>query len=277
MIILTLFGNYSKRDLEFAWWCMASWVTFFGQFHWNFSHLWSLSVEEQFYLIWPLVLAVGGLFGMRVVCYFWIVASCCVRYWMIHHGYYLPALFSPVAVMDAICVGCLFAQLKKKREIVLSYGWVAWIVALVIPLCKEFGSLDVLRPIPQVIGHLVWSIFALAVGIGMLWAIEARPRVLNNRVFTAVGLMSYSLYLWQMPFMNPDITLPWEVRLSLTFIAALASFYLVEVPMLIIRENGLKKTWKLTMWTLSRPRWSQRNNGEVFRRRMLQWMENEPQ
>jgi peptidoglycan/LPS O-acetylase OafA/YrhL len=278
LIPVSLLGHYSTRELLLNWGYMASYATHFVHPSWNLYHLWSLSVEEQFYILWP----IAFVFGLqKQVAWGTVILSPIFRYWMMHRmdGYLAANFFFP-AVADSIAAGCLLALYWKRIDIE-NYRFMRVPILLCglvfLPLAIYLNELHVVRPIPQIIGHLRWTLFNFFAVCLVAVLIQTRPRLLNHRFIVWFGILSYSLYLWQMPFMNPAITLPWEVRLSLTFITALASFYLVEVPMLIIRENGLKKTWKLTMWTLSRPRWSQRNNGEVFRRRMLQWMENEPQ
>jgi peptidoglycan/LPS O-acetylase OafA/YrhL len=74
---------------------------------------------------------------------------------------------------------------------------------------------------------------------------------MNTRALNYIGKVSYSLYLWQNPFLNPDssswaATLP--VNLGLATGAALASYYLIEKPsqklrpMSRVSEPGAAKT-----------------------------------
>jgi len=63
---------------------------------------------------------------------------------------------------------------------------------------------------------------------------------LNSRPFVFVGLLSYSIYLWQQLFLNRYATsLPtsFPLNLSLALAAALASYYLVERPSLRFRQR----------------------------------------
>jgi peptidoglycan/LPS O-acetylase OafA/YrhL len=65
-------------------------------------------------------------------------------------------------------------------------------------------------------------------------------RLLNWKPMAFIGVLSYSLYLWQEPFLNRlgDQPINWfPVNLILTFAAALASYYLVEKPFLEIRRR----------------------------------------
>ena len=49
--------QFSWRDIGLSWGYLASYAVCFDKFPWDLSHLWSLSVEEQFYFVWPLVVA----------------------------------------------------------------------------------------------------------------------------------------------------------------------------------------------------------------------------
>jgi peptidoglycan/LPS O-acetylase OafA/YrhL len=65
-------------------------------------------------------------------------------------------------------------------------------------------------------------------------------RVLNSRPFVFVGLISYSIYLWQQLFLNRYATsLPtsFPLNIVLAIAAALASYYLVERPSLRLRHR----------------------------------------
>ena len=66
-------------------------------------------------------------------------------------------------------------------------------------------------------------------------------RLLNARAVVFVGILSYSLYLWQEPFMNPFLSLQhistaFPYNLILTVLMALGSYYLIERPFLKLRS-----------------------------------------
>ena len=72
-------------------------------------------------------------------------------------------------------------------------------------------------------------------------AITVPPRLLNNPVMAWVGNLSYSLYLWDMPFTDPSVhswATTFPQNLVLTLIAATISFYAVEQP---FRKLGERK------------------------------------
>ena len=79
---------------------------------------------------------------------------------------------------------------------------------------------------------------------GLLWLALVRPlggigRILSSPPLVVIGWLSYSLYLWQQLFVDPDLRSSWitrwPVNLGLMFVAALASYFLVERPFLGLR------------------------------------------
>src|SRR5262249_29156345 len=76
-----------------------------------------------------------------------------------------------------------------------------------------------------------WSIANHASAIG---------RMLNSRPLTAVGVVSYSLYIWQQPFLNPYVSATWtRFPLSMLAVAACAviSYRWIEQPSLAWRKK----------------------------------------
>src|SRR5262249_30640485 len=74
-------------------------------------------------------------------------------------------------------------------------------------------------------------------------------RLLNARLMVTLGTLSYSLYLWQQPFLRPASPLwmcHWPMNLILTLACATASYGLIERPFLLMKErffaSRLRKT-----------------------------------
>ena len=93
------------------------------------------------------------------------------------------------------------------------------------------------------------SVFNLGAILCIQNAITVRPRLLNTPILVWIGNLSYSLYLWNMPFSNPAVrswatTFPQNV--ILTFIAATISFYAVEQPVRRLRERRPKRPYLRT-------------------------------
>jgi peptidoglycan/LPS O-acetylase OafA/YrhL len=84
------------------------------------------------------------------------------------------------------------------------------------------------------------TIVAFSIGGAMIYLIDARQplvfNLLNNPVIRHIGVISYSLYLWQQLFMSQQLSLlPYGYLL--VFIVAEASFWLIEKPSLALRAR----------------------------------------
>jgi peptidoglycan/LPS O-acetylase OafA/YrhL len=186
--------------------------TFTMNYHWvrgwPLGHIWSLSVVEQFYFLWPAVLALFGVrAGIRGAAAYVLVAPLVrVGIW-----YYFPDLRVGVAesfetVADNLAIGCILAATRDQlwaRE-----GWRKFILSpwfVVVPLIV-YAS-DHLEGFPSYGYPLGHSIENIGLALCLEWCLRnypkrAFPRFVNHRILTAVGRMSYSLYLWQQMFLN---------------------------------------------------------------------------
>lgn len=219
-----------------------------GDSQWITEHTWSLCVEEQFYLLWPLIMILamrrGGkpaaakvALGLIAVTPFLRVAHKLLGF-KLHVGGLLHTR------MDALMCGCLLALLigtPKFEAFYTKFEKVWWIAPLgFLPLPSVCSILFGVY-YRNSIGYTVDSIF---VALFIVWAIRNQSswvgRILNSRLMVRIGTLSYSIYLWQTFFLhknNPTWLnhLPWA--LGFILVAALLSWYLVEQPMLRLRKT----------------------------------------
>ena len=205
--------------------------------------IWSLSIEEQFYLIWPLILfgclafkvrqrfIVGGL----ILVVFAIAMNRCL---LLAAGSDLTRLYyGSDTRADALLLGCLFAFLNvRPPQWTLGSGFK--IVALVSAICVggwiatvEFSTLSLYRG--------GFTLFALVAGVVIFNAASSPSRVmsilLSLRPLKWFGEISYGLYLWHwlvvrnVSFYFMGRWEPWS-KLALAVGIAAASFYLIEKP-----------------------------------------------
>jgi peptidoglycan/LPS O-acetylase OafA/YrhL len=215
-------------------------------YNWYFNHLWSLSVEEQFYLLWPVTLAwLGVARGARVA----LAALLFVPF--IRLGMHLYGAWPELAlsrnfqaVCDSIATGCLGAifynRLAAQRTIAWLTGWPALpIAALCIGI--GYGSALVSRPLAYVAGQSLANVGILLLLLHVITRPKGFPgRILNTAPMVAMGVLSYSLYLWQEPFLyfrGTGWATAFPQNIVLTFIAAICCHRLVERPFLLLKDR----------------------------------------
>ena len=229
------------RDL---WHAVTYTVNYEPAHSWQIAHLWSLSVEEQFYLLWPFVFAslrprkVTGVAASFI--FIAILARAANRLFLIGTPYHDLQMFPMVA--DSLAVGCVLARMR---------GWLeaqTWYRRLLSPV-GSLAILVLLLAINRLQDYTIAIVLGLAV-MNLCIAIlvhrcvyhsgDRLGRVLNWKPLTFIGVMSYSLYLWQQLFINRSSD-AWINRFPenvfLTLAAALASYFLIEKPLLSLRQR----------------------------------------
>jgi peptidoglycan/LPS O-acetylase OafA/YrhL len=204
------------------------------------SQTWSLSLEEQFYLLWPPLLAVFGLRGAPSVASVLLVLTPIARVVL---AFAVPTFSARIDWMlptrlDVLMFGCLAAILEGTPtfEALLSWAfrrrlhWLAWLMLPVTGfLTHRLGG--------RYLFSVGYSIESVSITLMLAHAIRAPHgfigRVLNARPLVWLGQRSYSLYLWQQPFLIPNNT-TWTgrfpVNLVCAVLAAELSWRLVERP-----------------------------------------------
>jgi peptidoglycan/LPS O-acetylase OafA/YrhL len=243
------------RDLLFA----ATYTTnYVVDRSWYTGHLWSLSVEEQFYLLWPaalLLLPAATAAEKRRKAAFTALAVILLAPFARAGTYVLlPDLRDLVdsafhTVADAIAFGCLLAcvhsAVRQGQGVAgfstyvrfLGSRWF-FVVPLAILVINRFAAH--IGFFYAVGTSLLNLLIAVTVDRAVRFPDTWMGRVLNAGPLRYVGLISYSIYLWQQPFLNrASDAFPnrFPQNLVLATICALLSYYLVEQPMLRLREH----------------------------------------
>jgi len=218
---------------------------------WLLQHAWSLSIEEQFYLLWPTVLrhAVRRgaalqtvLAALAIIPIIRIILLILSNPRSADHN----RLLVNSSAVDMLTVGCLLALLSPDVR------WRKWCRRWITPWSVlGAGSLGlVLVPYANVklsatflavpAGALGYTATALAIGAVLEYLVRAPQsivgRMLNAGPVRHIGAISYSIYLWQQLFTENPARLGF-LTYPLILIAAEGSFWLIERPLMRVRAR----------------------------------------
>ena len=270
-----------RRDLPWAITFVLNWsYLFFEQSYFvNISrppllqHLWSLSIEEQFYVIWPIMLIglykvkIGNITPRAKIFIASAVLAIASTAWMIQlsvsNGFPIPndpsrVYFGTDTHAMGLLVGCATAALWRSERLnekltpdrttamnalgLLSLGGLAYFFVFVSEL-NEFLYRG---------GFLVLSILT-----AILVVVAAHPGLkfgsrLGNPVLKWFGDRSYGIYLWHWPIfvlMRSGIDIQWSdpvafaVKIAIVLVISDLSYRFVEMP---IRQGAIGS--RLTIW-----------------------------
>jgi len=223
-------------------------VNFSTQAPWVLGHLWSLSVEEQFYLLWPLVMAFAKPRVWMSVAVLSVFAGIGIRALNSLAG---VALLNPVTlhyafpfVCGPIAMGCLLAinSSEVRRFITASRflsGGRMFLVA--VPLIAFLDTLDLGAPNPF-IAIATSALLTLCVARLVFVPAGAVSRLLNSAPLVGLGKLSYSIYLFQQLFLDslyrhPAIPLPFPLNLLGALAAASICYWGVESRFFPLRHR----------------------------------------
>ncbi len=212
---------------------------------WSTDHLWSLSVEEQFYLLWPLALRFVRLGTCAWIAIGSVFAGILIRGLDSITGIQLVNPDLRLAfpfVAGPIATGCLLAMAAPQvRDFILRhpnwFGSVALFAATMIVLLLdtfEFGKAAQFVELPKDV------LLTLCVARFVFLPIGLVAAVLNSAPAVFIGKLSYSLYLWQQLFLNPfsdALICRFPLNLCAAFAVAWLSYTLVEKRFFALRKR----------------------------------------
>lgn len=226
-------------------------LTYFSNWSWKWpelqlapgmGHLWSLAIEEQFYLLWPVVVvlvvarrhvAVGAsILGGAIV----IVVLNRLRLWE-NIGWW--GLYSRTdARADSLLVGALAAHLWLRDLIpTAALRVLAWPAAALVAVFVVVASAD--EPMLNLGGYTVFAVATAVIMVAAVDEVWSGRRVLEWPLLRKLGTVSYGLYLWHLPVYDAVLRegagLGTAGRMvtavTLTALLTAASWYCLEQPL----------------------------------------------
>lgn len=255
----TIWAKANDQSMTTQWKSVRAAVLYVSNWTWRWDgldgvrslgHLWSLSVEFQFYLVWPFV--VFGALAIdrkgRLLTAIAALGVVFVVWWRLHlraGGDNDLFLYQRTDTrMDALMIGALLAIVWWKRPRYLApLRWAAWPAAALVLFAFVRVGFD-----PWLFrwGFTAFAVLVAVVLGGILSGSWPGERGLAVLPLVALGRVSYGVYLWHFPVFyavlrsehDRSTTAQIAIALLLTAVCTLASWYLVEQPIRRLRNLG---------------------------------------
>lgn len=214
-------------------------------------HLWSLGIEEQFYIAWPLILwaAYKNKINILVITFSIILVSFTCNIWFVYQDL-VAAFYSPITRVWELLFGALLAYksishtFKVENNSYISLLAIAILIigVLIIDKNNHFPGAWALLP-------TLATTVLIAVGPNSYF----NQTLLSNRVLVWFGLISFPLYLWHWPLLSFARIIEAEaVSANARIVIVMLSIFLAWITFTLIEKpfryglNGFAKVVVLT-------------------------------
>lgn len=251
MLLIYFFLNH----FDYIYISNASWLTaltytkyFNWTLDWYTSHAWSLSVEEHFYLFWPLMFIAGKKFRNRAAISLILIVPVIRTALHFHPINWMDNGLTIFTRIDSIATGCFVALYKdeiiEKIKPHLTKLFFISILGLfflrdIAIQTKKIHLGFVFIPLGKNDGTIANFLIAVVMIYSVFGPKGWWFKFLNLRVINFIGLLSYSIYLWQQIFLHKSGYWVNQMPQNLLFVLlmALFSYYLIEKPFLKLKSR----------------------------------------
>ncbi|RWY57352.1 acyltransferase family protein [Mucilaginibacter gilvus] len=202
-------------------------------FHWNLGHFWSLAVEEQFYFIFPVF--IKKKFAVFVALVMFILFVLPVILYLqsaniLPNSGLLYALTHFLVKFQAISLGCFFSVLCFKGY--LNFGKLRPFITVICLVIIFWIKYDDFFSLKAVFSNLFLSVLTGFIIVNSIYqATDITFKVFNFKPLATIGILSYSIYIWQQLFVSNDPKFwPSSYPINFLFIAIVPclSYYYYE-------------------------------------------------
>jgi peptidoglycan/LPS O-acetylase OafA/YrhL len=207
-------------------------------------HLWSLGVEEQFYIAWPLILWLVFTRRLKFLAITAIIfiASMAVNLGTIHSNP-TAAFYSPLSRFWELMSGGVAAYLQLHRP---TWSQVQQRAAAIVGALLMIAAFALIKPQDLFPGW--WALLPVSATFLLIMAGPATPinrHVLGNKLASGIGLISYPLYLWHWPLLSFAFIIygekpSYQIKSALmvgAVILAYLTYRAIETPLRKVRNN----------------------------------------
>jgi peptidoglycan/LPS O-acetylase OafA/YrhL len=260
LLLLLVLGPFLPRPTD--WGRLAAYLTYTQnverywsatprEFSWYFNHTWTLAIEEQFYLFWPVLVLLAGRrrvapLALAVLSASVVARGCGVHWWTL------------LGRSDGLALGALLATSLRDRERLETWlaeyrrgiGLVAAVAAGYLAVVASRGGLPghgtPLWPATTVLA--INGLFLGVVGLVVLNSGKAALGWLRRPRLVYLGRISYGLYLYHMIVLRIklDLCRTWRIShnfwidaatIAASFALAALSWHFVEQPILALKDR----------------------------------------
>ena len=253
-----------------------------------FTHFWSLAVEEQFYLLWPLVIFIFNRKALKIVIISIVVLSPIVRLfltdWFINNGYELKSVGEltyrfTFSQLDAFAFGAAIPVfriklIERKRLALLLSSVAIFLVAgtfnyfQMVSYGYEVGISSLGYPIGSIFNYQhIWSYtlinvltFSLIVYLSNDTKLSILSRILENPVLVYIGKISYGIYIYHWLLFTvhklyvhqhmPNAIISFAFYFTVVMLISSLSWYFFEKICLRLKDEDLLKRYAIKLKNL---------------------------